>query len=417
MIERLFLRPSVRRRMRASHLGIILERFALDLNERGYVITCLQSYVQIAEHFSRWLGHRRSSTAEVDEGLVERFLHRHLPHCRCPAPAPRDPGNCRAALGCFLRFLRERGLAPPLSRPALSAPERLVRDYDRYLDEVGGLAASTRQYRRRYARDFLSAVERGGPSGLENATPAQIRQYVERHAGRLKPASVAVLAISLRSFLRYLALKRRVDAKLPAAVPHPAPWPLGLPPAVLSRSELRAFLTCFNRKTAVGRRDYAMAVLMVDLGLRCQEVASLTLDDLDEDRKALLLRQTKQRRDRLLPLTPAVEKALLAYLGGGRPPSSSRALFVRHQVPRGSPLRVHHVRGAMRRAFDRAGIRSGKIHLLRHTLATRLHSAGVDLKQIADLMGHKSLDTTNRYARVDLRELRQAILPWPGGLR
>lgn len=417
MIEQLFLRPSVRRRMASSHLGIILERFALDLQARGYVRTCLQSYVQITEHFSRWLGCRRLASSDIDERVIERFIRGHLPRCRCCVLAATNRGACQAALRCFLRFLREQHLAPPPVPPKPSEDDRLVGDYDRYLSEVGGLAENTRYYRRRYAREFLKAVARRPHRGTVKASSATVVRYIEQRAARLKPASAAVLAISLRSFLRFLAGRGLVDSSLCGAVPHPAPWPISSPPRVLPKAELRAFLGCFDRRTAVGRRDYAIAMLMARLGLRCQEVASLTLDDLDGRRNALRLRQTKQRRERLVPWTPDVARAISAYLRRGRLPTASQSLFVRHRFPRGSSMRVHHVRSAMRRAFDRAGIGSGKIHLLRHTLATRLHSAGVDLKQVADVLGHQSLDTTARYSRVDLRQLRQAMLRWPGGSR
>jgi integrase len=156
-----------------------------------------------------------------------------------------------------------------------------------------------------------------------------------------------------------------------------------------------------------------MGLLLSHLGLRTHEVAVLRLEDVDWKRGTLCLRQTKQRRERLVPLPESVSRALGAYLRSGRPPTESRSLFVRHHIPYGSSLAAHHVRGAMRRALARSAIPSGKVHLLRHTLATRLHSRGVGLKAIADLLGHQSLDTAARYARVDIVQLRQAILPWP----
>jgi len=279
------------------------------------------------------------------------------------------------------------------------------------------LADATRLYRRRYAREFLAAVECKSREALPKIRPRDVARYVEDSARRLKPASATVLAVSVRDFLRFLAASDEVDPKLSALVSHPAPWPLATLPLVLSKPEVRALFSAFDRSTAVGRRDFAIVMLMADLGLRCQEVASLTLDDLDAQHGAIRLRQTKQRKERLVPWTPGVARAVSTYLRKGRLPGSSASLFVRHRALRGSPMRVHHVRGAMRRAFARAGIRSGKIHILRHTLATRLHSTGVDIKQVADLLGHQSLDTTARYARVDLEQLRQATLPWPGGIR
>lgn len=155
-----------------------------------------------------------------------------------------------------------------------------------------------------------------------------------------------------------------------------------------------------------------MALCLSLLGLRTHEVAALTLDDVDWHRTELTLRKTKQRRERVLPLPSRLTRALVAYLQHGRPNTDSRALFVRHQAPLGQALQPHHVRGAIRRAFKRCGFKSDQVHSLRHTFATQLHRKGVGLKAIADLLGHASLDTSARYAQVNLNELRQAAMPW-----
>jgi site-specific recombinase XerD len=156
-----------------------------------------------------------------------------------------------------------------------------------------------------------------------------------------------------------------------------------------------------------------MALCLTQLGMRVQEVATLTLEDLDCKQNAVRLRQTKQRRDRLLPMCPRVTRAILSYLRHGRPRTSSSAAFVRHRAPLGEALQAHHVRGAMRRALARSGLKTGRTHLFRHTFATQLHRQGVGLKPIADWLGHRCLDTTAQYTRVNLEELRQAALPWP----
>jgi len=184
-------------------------------------------------------------------------------------------------------------------------------------------------------------------------------------------------------------------------------------PQILSEEQGRSLLNSFDRTTRTGRRDFAMVLCLCLLGLRTQEVATLTMNDVDWQRLTVHLRCTKQRRERTLPLPPKLGRALIDYLRRGRPKTNSRALFVRHRAPLGEALQVYHVRGAMRRAFERCGIGAGRIHLLRHTFATRLHRKGVGLKAIADLLGHGCLDTTAGYARINLDELRQAALPWP----
>jgi integrase/recombinase XerD len=398
--------------MAASHLGIIIQGFALDLQARGYVKTCIQAYTQIVEHFSRWLKHRAISVRRIDCRTVTRFMRRHLPRCSCPVPAPTHPRNCSAALGCLLRFLREREIAREPAKPKATAAQKLVTEYDNYLGELGGLSPATRLYRQRYAREFLANIGSVRSVDFSRITPTSLRAYVRGQARKLKPASVRVLVVSLRSFLRFLALTGKVDPVMTQALPQPAPWLLSSPPQTLSDSQLRTFLQSFDRSSSSGRRDFAIALLMSHVGLRTHEVAGLLLEDWDWQNSTLRLRETKQRRERLVPIPSSANRAIAHYLNRGRPPTCSRALFVRHHLPYGSPLAAHHVRGAMRRAFARSAIRPDRVHLLRHTLATRLHAKGIGLKAVADLLRHQSLDTTARYARVDIEQLRQAALPW-----
>ena len=415
MIERLFRSRAVRHRMADSHLGIILSEFALFLEARGHVLTSLQAYVQVAEHFSRWMGEHGLPLHEIGETLVEQFVRGHLPRCRCPKPHSIHPGNCRSALGLLLAFLRQTKRIKPPARTPDSAIDRLVREYDAYLNDVAGLAFETRFYRRRYAREFLQSRLRRGRIQLTGLSPQILRRYIRRRAPGLKPASLRVLSTSLRSYLRFLHFTGRGESHWAQAISPPVAWPRSSPPRVLSSQQCQAFLRSFDRATRTGRRDFAMALCLCLLGMRTHEVAALTLDDIDWRRSELFLRKTKQRRERVLPLPARLARALVDYLQHGRPPTNACALFVRHQAPLGQALQVHHVRGAIRRAFKRADIEHDQVHLLRHTFATQLHRQGVGLKAIADLLGHASLNTSARYALVNFDELRQAALPWPKG--
>jgi integrase/recombinase XerD len=413
MIEGIFQSAFVRRRMAGSHLGIILRDFVVHLHARGHAKACIQSYAQIAEHFSRWLGCQRLRWRQIDERVIERFVRRHLPRCSCARPAPTHAGNCRAALGRLLAFLRRRGLVRKSSPARRSVIDHVLAEYDRHLQEVAGVAPSTRRYRCRYAREFLQTRLHGGRLRWRPMAASDLLRYMQLRAPALKPASLRVLTGALRDFLRFLQLTGRGEERWVAAVPRPAPWPRSLLPQTLSREQVRALLTSFERMTRIGRRDYAMTLCLTQLGLRVSEVAGLSLEDVDWRRCTLRLRQTKQRRERLLPLPPLVARAIASYLRSGRPSTDTRALFVRHRAPLGRALEAHHVRGAMRRALARSEIGVTRIHLLRHTFATALHQKGVGLKALADVLGHQCLDTAARYARVNLRELRQAALPWP----
>jgi site-specific recombinase XerD len=184
----------------------------------------------------------------------------------------------------------------------------------------------------------------------------------------------------------------------------------------MSSEQLQAFRASFNRCDPSGRRDYAMALCMVELGLRVAEVANLQVSDVDSSAGTLHLSSGKSRQARILPMPHRVQQAITAYVKKSRPKTDNSFLFVRHRIPRGAPVTRELIRGVMRRAYVAVpGCEEWTgTHPLRHTAATRWQRAGADLKQIADLLGHRSLDTTAIYAKVDLSRLAQVALPWPG---
>ena len=145
-----------------------------------------------------------------------------------------------------------------------------------------------------------------------------------------------------------------------------------------------------------------MVLCMLELGLRASEVAELQLQDFDWKEGRLLIRGGKQCRDRLLPLPERVGQALADYLKNGRPESTAQHVFLCHHLPVGSPITVLRLRSAIRRAYSRCRIKAGGTHLLRHTFATGLHQHGVGLKAVADLLGHRDLNTASQYT-VSLR--------------
>jgi site-specific recombinase XerD len=188
-------------------------------------------------------------------------------------------------------------------------------------------------------------------------------------------------------------------------------------PQVLSIAEIEQFFEAFDRNTSVGRRDYAIARCLVDLGLRAVEVSRLALDDIDWRASSILIRGKNRRAD-LYPLPPDTGRAIAQYLRNGRPAATSRALFVRHRAPLDAPVTARIVRGTVHSTAERGGVAAllHGPHLLRHTAAQRLIERGATLKSIADFLRHRSLDTTTIYTKIDLQSLAQVALPWPGRL-
>jgi site-specific recombinase XerD len=245
--------------------------------------------------------------------------------------------------------------------------------------------------------------------------PEDIHAFIARYGRTGRAAAARVAAVSLRSFLHWLQLRGHVDTGLVAAVPTFRWWRHTALPRPLTDDQYRGLLATFDRTTPVGCRDYAIAACMGDLGLRCGEVADLTLDDLGGATGTLRVAAGKSRRGRVLPMPARVRQAVAAYVGRGRPASADRHLFLRHRTPAGVRVSRALVRGVIIRAFARVPgceCRTGT-HVLRHTAATRLHHAGADVKRVADILGHRSIDTAAIYAKVDLARLSAVALPWP----
>ncbi|MBI2566296.1 MAG: tyrosine-type recombinase/integrase [Candidatus Schekmanbacteria bacterium] len=156
-----------------------------------------------------------------------------------------------------------------------------------------------------------------------------------------------------------------------------------------------------------------MALCMIGLGLRAVEVATLSLDDIDWRAGVLKVRADKTRRTDLMPLPDRVGRAMVAYLRQGRPSTVDRHVFVRHRLPRSRPIEVRIVQGALRRDMLRAGLPVQAPHKLRHGTASRLLESGASIKEVADMLRNRSLDTTTIYLKIDTKNLSQVAMPWP----
>jgi integrase len=391
VIDHFFVRPRVRDRIRANPLGPWIPAYIAYLDARGHPRSTIRRNTLALEHFGVWLASERIAPEDVTRAAARAFLLGHLPDCRCPSPAPTYPRQVRAALGHLLRLP-----GGPLDRPRPASPptpvEAFLELYRAHLRADRGLAESTCSYRLRYARDFLRGRFGDGPVSGAALRPEDLMAFTATYAARCRPGSAQVAACSLRSLLRFLQLHGDSTPALVAAVPHIPRWRLDHLPRTMSEDQLRGFLSGFDRATPTGRRDYAMARCQVDLGLRASEVIALRLEDLDWRRGTLRIVGGKVGRTRELPLTQEVGKAIAEYLRRGRPVTTCRHVFVRHTVPVGGALGPTLIRGVIRRAFARVEgcTHLAGTHVLRHTAATRLHRRGASLKEVADLLGHRS---------------------------
>ncbi|MGH7672074.1 MAG: tyrosine-type recombinase/integrase, partial [Gemmatimonadales bacterium] len=328
MFEQFFRRRHVRRRLEGNVLAGPLRELVEHLARRGHTPLTIQSYLQAAEHFGRWVRRTDRTLAEVNATTVQVFLTRHLPHCQCPSLHARTVPVVRAALRQLLAVRpRPAGAAQPPT-----PIDQGIAAFEAHLRDTCGLTPATRRYYLRYVRELLVTRFGTGPVDLAALTLRDVVAFVRAQAAHLAPASANTVATGVRSFLRYLQLRGLGDARWAAAVPRAACWRLAALPRVLRDEQLQAFLAAFDRATGTGRRDYAIAVCFTALGLRASEVAQLSLDALDWRARTLTLAPGKSRRVDRLPLPAPVAAALAAYLRDGRPPTTAREVFVHHRA-------------------------------------------------------------------------------------
>ncbi len=295
--------------------------------------------------------------------------------------------------------------------------DALVGAYEQHLDHVHGLRSSTVERYVVPVRRFLRAALGDDPIDITRLVPGDAVDFILGATSRFRPRTVGLVVTALRSFFRFLRAKGLSDGRLEAAVPSVAQWRLAALPRGLTDEQLTRLFAVASASTGrYAARARAILTCVSSLGLRPGEVADLRLDDIDWHVGTLHIRPHKTRRGTVLPLPRALGSAIIAYLRAERPATTERRVFVQHhRAARGAPmdrLAVTHVVG---RALKRAGIETPirGAYVLRHTLASRMVRRGTSLKEVADILGHRSLDTTAIYAKLDLPTLREVALPWP----
>ena len=287
--------------------------------------------------------------------------------------------------------------------------------FDRYMHRVRGLAPTTRRNRIRIVHGLLRTRFVGQPVELSALQPDEVRQFIaEQPEHRSSISHARAVATALRAYFRYRAGCGDQTDALAGVISSPAQWRLSSLPRSLTDDEVERLLGSFTPDVPSRRRGYAMVRCGLDMGLRSGEIAKLALPDIDWHTGTVTLRHTKSRREDVLPLPAPTGQAIVDYLRFERPTSHSSALFVRHKAPRGVPISSHAVRRVIRDAYRRIGLTHGRSHALRHSVARRLIERGSSLKEVADVLRHRSLNTSLIYAKLDTPRLLDVALPWPG---
>jgi site-specific recombinase XerD len=409
-VEEYLGRSQLFRRLKCGPHGQLVERYAVRLVEERLVQHGAWRCLNVVSGLLGWIRRRHRKLADLDERTVDLYLRYRA---RRQSIQPGD----RAALKRWLSVLRAEGAIAPAVRPPLTSHDRIFNEFDAYLRTERGLAPRSIVRHLPTVRHFLHEVCPTGDDDLGKISQEDVIRYIERHAQDWSPGTGKAMCWSLRAFLRYLYHQGLNPKALFGCVPSIRRWRLATLPTYLSAAQVQRALDGCDRATAMGRRDYAILMMLAKLGLRADEVATLTLDDIDWRAGEMIVRAKGRQRARM-PIPRDVGAAVVSYLRDGRPKSSCRRLFVRTLAPHTGFASGCAISMIAKAALDRAGIEDCAhrgAHIFRHSLATELVRAGATLSEIGQLLRHKSHDTTRIYAKVDIEALRTLSLPWPGG--
>jgi integrase/recombinase XerD len=390
-----------------------ISAFAAFISAQGYVLYSIHRQVHLAVCFSRWLKQKGVELHCISSDHPKRYLRYRD---RQVKPGLGDA----AALKHLIDFLRDEGVIPAekVSAPRLNPAECCARGYEQYLREACGLAKATIVNYVPFIRSFLEDRFGNGTVTLSDLCARDVVGFVQRQAPHLNRKRAKLMTTAMRSFLKYARYCGEVVLDLAAAVPIVANWSTPSIPRAISADQVQQLLASIDRRTAIGRRDYAILLLLARLGLRSGEVAFLELDDIDWNAGTLSV-QSKGGLRNEFPLSVEVGKAIAAYLHNGRPHTTSRRVFLRAKAPICGFRGASGVGSIVRHSLKRAGINAPTCgaHQFRHGLATEMLRQGASLGEIGDVLGHRHPQTTKIYTKVDLEALRTLALPWPGGER
>jgi integrase/recombinase XerD len=388
-----------------GQLAAFADGFQQQLVKAGYSRSATKKQLNLVVHLDAWLDTEGLRLEALSSRKVEQFF-----------AGRREAGRSNLltvrSLAPLVGFLRDQGVDLPVEpQVATNAVEAAVERFAHFLRAERGLVEGTVAFYQRVAHRFLTDRFGDGAVDIGVLSAEDVTGFVARRCRPLSISAARQSVSALRSFLRFARMEGLTSLALDQAVLSVAGWNPSLPKAIESSTVDRLLASC-DRRRGIGRRDYAVLMVLARLGLRAGEVVALELDDIDWRAGQVLVRG-KRRREDLLPLPADVGQALAGYLHRGRPASTDRRVFLRHFAPHIGLEGSGAIRGVLQRACRQAGISYVNPHRLRHTVATGMLRGGASLSEIGLVLRQSGAATTAMYAKVDLVRLAALAIDWP----
>jgi len=396
--------------LRAGRAGPFFEGFARKLYEAGYAEITARRHLRAAEHLIYWADRQGTAVRNLTAPSLEGF-GRHFGRCRCARYGRSHRVDVLNGARLFFKHLQDVGLIAVADvRPLVQDPA-LLTEFRGWMRQQRGTHETTLVNYSNHIRRLLKRIGEK-PEKFDAKGLRQFVLHISRGSGW---ATAKTCTTAFRMFLRFLIAEGKCAAGLEAAVPVLPHWRLATLPRYFQAEEVERLIASCDPASAVGRRDRAILLLLARLGLRAGDIVQLRLSDIDW--KGAWVQVTgKGRRQARLPLTQEVGEALVAYLKDGRPQTHADAMFIRSRAPFRAFRSHSAVSMIVDQAIRRAGVTRpsrGAAHLLRHSVATSMLRQGASLQDVATLLRHRSIETTQIYAKVDVTSLRKIAQPWP----
>lgn len=387
-------------------LGPRLDEFVQWMANREYAVGTILNYLKTLPKVIQWL--RRHGVTTLDQ-LTQHHLRVAHEYYR---PKQQDPSW---VIGALERFFSEHSPLPEGDSPPPSPVEVEVGRFAIYLREVRGMAEATISGHSIQLRAFLRFLHFDGKAhGLRRLEPRHIEAFLRKAARTNNRFSMQHIVGTVRAYLKERHAQGVLSRPLHLQIDTPRVYRGERLPRALPWPQVQAFLQSIDRSEPFGRRDFTLLYLAAAYGLRSSELVHLTLDDMDWRGRTLRVLQTKTHQWLHLPLTDEAANILIDYLRKARPQSTQRQLFLRMRAPF-VPLKPASVGDVLDHRIRCSGLNLPPFgtHVVRHSFATRLLHQGVSIKAIGDTLGHRDIESTSVYLRLNVNELREVALPVP----
>ncbi len=415
-LEQVFFDPRTLKRYREGPLASKLDSFCEWLSKHGFARSTIRRHISNVSHFSCYLeGHKPTNPIAFNSDHIRRFITEHLPRCKHGRPGRKHYYRVLFSIHRFIEYLNEDDQVD--SPHYRSAPyHALLDEYCKWLKDYHNSAPGTLMLRRHYLVQFLDWL---GPTSVIQQplvlSPDQIETFFLNYSQSHGRSARRSMQATLRTFFRFCFSQGYSLQDFAVIVPTLRTYKLDKIPRGINEEDAQRLLSSINRNNDMDRRDYAIIQLLYTYGIRGGQLRALHLNDIDWAQSQIHFAALKHGKDIVQPLTDTVGEGLLNYLQHARPESSYPEVFLTSRAPH-RPLRYSTTLSEIiARRMRAAGIPAPTFgaQAFRHRFASRMLEQGHSLKSIADMIGHRCIQTTFIYTKVDFQALNQVALDWP----